>query len=53
VRGLDYPSTENQRLRGYSGLIDVYKQTLRTDGVAGLYRGFVPSLVGIIIYRGL
>ena len=26
---------------------------MRTDGVAGLYRGFVISCVGIIIYRGL
>jgi len=39
--------------RQYSGLIDVYKQTLKTDGIAGLYRGFVPSIVGIMIYRGL
>ncbi|KAF8531483.1 mitochondrial carrier domain-containing protein [Gautieria morchelliformis] len=39
--------------RQYSGLTDVYRQTLRTDGVIGLYRGFVPSLVGIIVYRGL
>ncbi|KIJ53526.1 hypothetical protein M422DRAFT_222202 [Sphaerobolus stellatus SS14] len=39
--------------RQYNGLIDVYKQTLKTDGVAGLYRGFTPSIVGIMIYRGL
>jgi solute carrier family 25 (mitochondrial adenine nucleotide translocator), member 4/5/6/31 len=39
--------------RQYTGLIDVYRQTLRTDGIIGLYRGFVPSLVGIIVYRGL
>jgi solute carrier family 25 (adenine nucleotide translocator) protein 4/5/6/31 len=26
---------------------------MRTDGVAGLYRGFAISCVGIIIYRGL
>jgi solute carrier family 25 (adenine nucleotide translocator) protein 4/5/6/31 len=32
---------------------DVYKQTLKTDGIAGLYRGFVISCVGIVIYRGL
>ena len=38
--------------RQYSGLIDVYKQTLKTDGIAGLYRGFVVSCVGIIVYRG-
>ncbi|ABN66235.1 major mitochondrial ADP/ATP translocator [Scheffersomyces stipitis CBS 6054] len=39
--------------RQYKGLVDVYKQTLATDGIAGLYRGFVPSIAGIIVYRGL
>ena len=39
--------------RQFNGLIDVYKQTLKSDGVAGLYRGFVLSVVGIIVYRGL
>ena len=38
--------------RQYSGLIDVYKQTLASDGIAGLYRGFVISFVGIFVYRG-
>ena len=39
--------------RQFSGLTDVYRQTLRADGVAGLYRGFVPSVIGIIVYRGV
>jgi len=39
--------------RQFNGLIDVYKKTLATDGVAGLYRGFVVSCVGIVVYRGL
>merc|ERR1711976_225716 len=39
--------------RQYKGLLDVYKQTIATDGVAGLYRGFAISAVGIFIYRGL
>lgn len=38
--------------RQFNGLVDVYRKTLATDGVAGLYRGFVISCVGIIIYRG-
>ncbi|CAF0940149.1 unnamed protein product [Rotaria sordida] len=38
--------------RKYNGLIDVYKKTLATDGFVGLYRGFVISCVGIIVYRG-
>jgi solute carrier family 25 (adenine nucleotide translocator) protein 4/5/6/31 len=39
--------------RQFNGLIDVYKKTLQSDGVAGLYRGFNISCVGIIVYRGL
>ncbi|KAJ7596982.1 mitochondrial carrier [Mycena floridula] len=39
--------------RQFNGLIDVYRKTLASDGIAGLYRGFVPSVVGIIVYRGL
>lgn len=39
--------------RQFNGLIDVYKKTLKSDGLAGLYRGFAPSVVGIIVYRGL
>jgi solute carrier family 25 (adenine nucleotide translocator) protein 4/5/6/31 len=39
--------------RQFNGLLDVYKKTLASDGVAGLYRGFLPSVVGIIVYRGL
>jgi solute carrier family 25 (adenine nucleotide translocator) protein 4/5/6/31 len=39
--------------RQFNGLIDVYRKTLKSDGIAGLYRGFNISCVGIIIYRGL
>ncbi|KAM0960397.1 hypothetical protein ACFX2I_025346 [Malus domestica] len=39
--------------RQFNGLVDVYKKTLKSDGIAGLYRGFNISLVGIIVYRGL
>jgi solute carrier family 25 (adenine nucleotide translocator) protein 4/5/6/31 len=35
------------------GLLDVYKRTLMTDGISGLYRGFSVSIVGITLYRGL
>ena len=33
-------------------MIDVYRKTIASDGFAGLYRGFVISCVGIIVYRG-
>merc|ERR1711862_381189 len=39
--------------RQYSGMVDVYVKTIKSDGVQGLYRGFVISCVGIFIYRGL
>ncbi|KAH9882769.1 hypothetical protein J1614_000135 [Plenodomus biglobosus] len=39
--------------RQFNGLVDVYKKTLASDGIAGLYRGFMPSVGGIIVYRGL
>ncbi|KAI0974752.1 mitochondrial carrier domain-containing protein [Xylaria arbuscula] len=39
--------------RQFNGLVDVYRKTLASDGIAGLYRGFAPSVAGIIVYRGL
>jgi len=38
--------------RQFNGLIDVYRKTLATDGIQGLYRGFMVSCAGIIVYRG-
>ncbi|CAH3196537.1 unnamed protein product [Porites evermanni] len=38
--------------RQFNGIVDVYRKTLKSDGIAGLYRGFVISCVGIIVYRG-
>jgi len=49
----DAKSAKGGGQRQFNGLVDVYKKTLASDGIAGLYRGFVPSVVGIIVYRGL
>jgi len=49
----DNKSAKKGGERQFSGLLDVYKKTMASDGVAGLYRGFVISAVGIVIYRGL
>ncbi|KAG8719218.1 ADP/ATP carrier protein [Ceratobasidium sp. 394] len=49
----DAKSNVKGRERQYNGIIDVYRKTLKSDGIAGLYRGFVPSIAGIIVYRGL
>jgi len=49
----DAKSTKGGGERQFNGLVDVYRKTLASDGIAGLYRGFIPSVVGIIVYRGL
>jgi solute carrier family 25 (adenine nucleotide translocator) protein 4/5/6/31 len=38
--------------RQFNGMIDVYSKTIKSDGFVGLYRGFVISCVGIVVYRG-
>jgi len=38
--------------RQFNGMIDVYAKTIKSDGIQGLYRGFVISCVGIVVYRG-
>lgn len=37
--------------RQYTGLINCIGKTFKSDGPVGLYRGFVVSVQGIIIYR--
>lgn len=37
--------------RQYTGLVDCIAKTVKSDGPIGLYRGFVVSVQGIIIYR--
>jgi solute carrier family 25 (adenine nucleotide translocator) protein 4/5/6/31 len=62
VYSLDYARTrlandnKNAKTGGarqFNGLVDVYRKTLASDGIAGLYRGFMPSVAGIVVYRGL
>ena len=49
----DAKSSKKGGEKQFNGLLDVYKKTFAKDGIAGLYRGFVISFVGIFIYRGL
>jgi len=49
----DAKSAKKGGERQFNGLVDVYKKTLASDGISGLYRGFGPSVAGIIVYRGL
>lgn len=48
----DTKSSKKGGERQFNGLIDVYQKTLKSDGIVGLYRGFVISCFGIIVYRG-
>ncbi|XP_011201556.1 ADP,ATP carrier protein [Bactrocera dorsalis] len=38
--------------REFNGLFDCIKKIFKTDGFMGLYRGFIVSVQGIIMYRG-
>ncbi|KAK1773835.1 mitochondrial carrier domain-containing protein [Copromyces sp. CBS 386.78] len=49
----DAKSAKKGGERQFNGLVDVYRKTIASDGIAGLYRGFGPSVAGIIVYRGL
>lgn len=58
VYPLDYARTrlgadvgKGSAQRQYTGLLDCLKKTVKSDGPIGLYRGFVVSVQGIIIYR--
>jgi len=60
VYSLDYARTRlanDAKVKGkerqFNGLVDVYRKTLKSDGIQGLYRGFTISCVGIFIYRGM
>jgi len=37
--------------RQFTGMFDCLSKTMKSDGIAGLYRGFGPSVVGIFFYR--
>lgn len=39
------------RQRQYNGLVDCLAKTVKSDGVRGVYRGYGPSVAGIIVYR--
>lgn len=60
VQSIDYTRTRlatdaknTAGKRQFNGIVDVYVKTIKTDGISGLYRGFVVSCVCIFIYRGL
>ncbi|KAI3726832.1 hypothetical protein L1987_66638 [Smallanthus sonchifolius] len=50
---MDSTGISTNKKRQFNGLFDVYRKTLETDGIRGLYRGFMVSIVGITMYRGM
>jgi solute carrier family 25 (adenine nucleotide translocator) protein 4/5/6/31 len=40
-------------IRQFDGIVDCMKKTYHTDGIRGLYRGFVVSCVFMMVYRGM
>lgn len=51
--GMDARGCPINRQRQFKGLIDVYRKTINSDGLIGLYRGFGVSILGITLYRGM
>ncbi|XWS18411.1 hypothetical protein CRYUN_Cryun32bG0041300 [Craigia yunnanensis] len=43
----DVKTTSNLGRRQFNGIVDVYGKTLKSDGIAGLYRGYTISLAEI------
>lgn len=37
--------------REFTGITDCIARTIKSDGIVGIYRGFMVSVQGIIIYR--
>mmetsp|Transcript_17627 Transcript_17627/g.38268 ORF Transcript_17627/g.38268 Transcript_17627/m.38268 type:complete len:351 (+) Transcript_17627:3-1055(+) len=37
----------------YSGILDAFRKTYHADGIRGLFRGVVPSLLGVVPYAGV
>ena len=37
----------------YKNLLDVFKRTLRDEGYMAYYRGFAPTIIGVVPYAGV
>ena len=41
------------RIGEYRNLIDVFRRIVNQEGFFALYRGFVPTIIGVIPYAGV
>lgn len=39
--------------RKYTGIYDCFKQTIKSDGIAGCYKGISMALTGVFLYKAL
>ena len=44
-------AADSGKKKQFNGLTDVMRQITKKEGVKGLYRGYGPSVAGIIVYR--
>lgn len=52
-RTSDVLSPHTGSTRKHGGVVSIWKDIVKHDGVTGLYRGFGLSVAGIAVYRGL
>ncbi|KAK3086667.1 hypothetical protein FSP39_021654 [Pinctada imbricata] len=44
---------DGQKFRQYSGTLDVYRKTIKSDGFRGLYRGYIVCCIGNALHAGV
>lgn len=44
-------SVKGRGERQFNAILDLYKKALKSDGITGIYHGFTPSVMGIIVSR--
>lgn len=44
-------TTKKGGTQNYSGFLDVYRKTIASEGITGIYRGFGISCLGVFVYR--
>ncbi|XVF27621.1 hypothetical protein REPUB_Repub14bG0124000 [Reevesia pubescens] len=49
----DVKTISNLSKRQFHGILDVYRKTLKSDGIAGLYRGYISSLAEVGLMTAL
>lgn len=51
--GNDVIISSNARERQFNGILDVYKKRLKSDGIAGVYRGFIVTIPKLTVMKAV